>query len=249
MTQIKLIALDMDGTLLDDDLTVSPANREAIAHAQQKGVHVVLSTGRYILSAREYAESLGLTTYIVSSNGSEVWSYEGDLVERHVLPAEMVEWMRDTARYYGTRFWGTAADGVWHAEDFPEDVYGHDWLKCGFSTEDDRTRQTVWESLQATRQLELTNSSPWNIEVNPKGISKATGLLTVCQLIGLTMQNVMAVGDSLNDVAMIKAAGCGVAMGNAQQPVKKAADWVTGTNTEDGVAQAIQRFVLETKQG
>lgn len=245
MEQFKLIALDMDGTLLDDDLTVSPANREAITLAMQKGVYVVLSTGRYIASAREYGESLGLTSYVVSSNGGEIWSYSDELVERYTLPAAMVEWLRDLGRKYGTRYWGTATDGAWHCEDFPEDVYAHDWLKFGISTEADQVRNTVWDTLQAKGQFELTNSTPFNIEVNPKGINKATGLSTVCRHLNLTMNNVLAVGDSLNDIAMIRAAGCGVAMGNAQQQVKDDADWVTGTNTEDGVAQAIYHWVLE----
>ena len=244
MAQIKLVALDMDGTLLDDDLAVSAANREAITSALQKGVHVVLSTGRFITSAREYAESLGLKDYIVSSNGGEVWNEADELVERHVIPTAKVAWLRDVGKQHEVRYWGTTTDGFKHWPNFPEDIAAYDWLKVGFSTEDDRARQKVWDTLQAEGHFELTNSTPINIEVNPKGVNKATGLEMVCRRLSISMANVMAVGDSLNDRAMIKAAGCGVAMGNAQQQILDEADWVTGTNTEDGVAQAIHQWVL-----
>lgn len=244
MNVYQLVALDMDGTLLDDASNVPEGNREAIKRAQQEGVHVVLSTGRFIDSTREYAASLGLTSFLVSSNGGEIWSHEGELLERHLLPSATVAFMRDLGRQHGVRYWGTATDGVFHWEEFPEDTDTYDWLKFGFSTEDDDKRQAVWESLKVTGELELTNSSPINIEVNPRGINKATALATVCRRLDLTMENVMAVGDSLNDIAMIKAAGCGVAMGNAQERVKEEADWITGTNVEEGVAQAIYRWVL-----
>lgn len=247
MNRFKLIALDMDGTLLDGELKVSPANREAIALAQQKGVHVVLSTGRFITSTREYANSLGLTSYLVTSNGAEIWSPSGELLEKHTLPSDLVAWMVGLGKKYGTRYWGASTDIVWHWEHFPADVHAYEWLKFGFDTGDDSAREAIWETLQRTGKLELSNSSPTNIEVNAKGVSKASALAVVCRRLNFTMDNVLAVGDSLNDIAMIREAGCGVAMGNAQQRVKDEADWVTGTNLEDGVARAIHRWVLETE--
>lgn len=90
----------------------------------------------------------------------------------------------------------------------------------------------------------MTNSHPCNIELNPKGVSKASGLKEVCRRLGIDMSEVVAVGDSLNDLAMIREAGLGVAMGNAQEEVKKAADWTTVTNEEDGVAEVIFKKVL-----
>lgn len=245
MGQIKLIALDMDGTLLDPEDNVSEANREAIFRAQQKGVHVVLSTGRFIESTSEYAEMLGLTSYLVTSNGGEIWDERRRRIERHLLPNERVGWMRDLAQKKGARYWGTSTERVWRWDEFPDDPTTYEWLKFGFSTENDRIREEIWASLLATNELEVTNSSPTNIEVNKIGVNKATALSKVCRRLNFTMDAVLAVGDSLNDLAMIRAAGCGVAMGNAQQQVKEQADWVTGTNEDDGVAQAIQRWVFK----
>jgi hypothetical protein len=95
--------------------------------------------------------------------------------------------------------------------------------------------------------LEITNSHPCNLELNPKGISKASGMRKVCELLGITMSEVVAMGDSMNDLSMIRAAGLGVAMGNAQDGVKAAADLVTATNDEHGVAKVIREYVLENK--
>lgn len=244
MNRFKLIALDMDGTLLDEQLNISPANRAAIAQAQQKGIHVVLSTGRFIGSTREYARSLGLTSYLITSNGAEIWNPSGELVERHALSSELVAWMYDLARTNGVYYWASTTDSVWRQENFPDDIDAHEWLKFGFDIEKDTVRESIWNALCATGELEVSNSSPTNIEANVKDVNKATALETVCKALNFTMDQILAAGDSLNDLPMIRAAGCGVAMGNAQKRVKDEADWVTGTNVEDGVAQAIQRWVL-----
>jgi hydroxymethylpyrimidine pyrophosphatase-like HAD family hydrolase len=90
----------------------------------------------------------------------------------------------------------------------------------------------------------VTNSHPCNLEINPIGISKASGIEEVCRLIGISMSEVVAMGDSLNDMAMIKAAGLGVAMGNAQEELKAAADLVTVTNNEHAVAKIIREHIL-----
>lgn len=105
-------------------------------------------------------------------------------------------------------------------------------------------RNEVLKELKEYKELEITNSSPINIEVNALGINKAAALAKVSEKLGFTMENVMAMGDSLNDIAMIEKAGVGVAMGNAQDIVKETADWVTDLNTENGVAKAIRHWVL-----
>jgi 5-amino-6-(5-phospho-D-ribitylamino)uracil phosphatase len=239
----KLIALDMDGTLLDANEKVPEENRRVIAEAQEKGVYVVLSTGRSILTCREYAESLKLSSYLVTVNGSEIWDCSGNLVERNLLPTDDIQMMWELARTHQTWFWAISTDKTWRGE-LPSDLYAREWLKFGFDIKDDVVREKILEKLTQNHQFEISNSSPTNIEVNAMGINKAKGLLHVCNKLGISMDEVLAIGDSLNDMVMIKEAGCGVAMGNAQDIVKEAADWVTGTNQEDGVAQAIRHWVL-----
>lgn len=244
MNDVKLIALDMDGTLLDKNGNISTANRQAIAKAQAKGIHVVFSTGRTIMTCRDYAESLRLSSYLVTVNGAEIWHSSGELLERNLIQADLVQWMWELAQKYSVYYWCVTIDHVWR-NDVPTDILAHQWLKFGFDTDDDAAREKILQELDTKRnQLEITNSSPTNIEVNAKGVNKAQGLKSVCRRLGISMDNVMAIGDSLNDLAMIKEAGLGVAMGNAQPLVKETADRITGTNNEDGVAQAIRHWAL-----
>ncbi|WHY79659.1 Cof-type HAD-IIB family hydrolase [Neobacillus sp. WH10] len=240
---IKLVALDMDGTLLNYKGQISEANRQAIKAAQDKGIYVVLSTGRSLTTCREHADALELTSYLVTVNGSEIWDEKRELVERNFVKAELIEWMWELTKQHKTKFWAISTERNWHDE-MPEDIHNIEWLKFGFNIDDDATRELILKELEAKAEFELSNSTLKNIEVNPLGINKAKGLGVVCSRLGIEMKNVMAVGDSRNDLMMIKSAGLGVAMGNAQDVVKAAADWVTATNEEDGVAKAIHTWVL-----
>lgn len=239
----KLIALDMDGTLLNEQGAISEENSLAIQEAQAKGIHVVLSTGRSILTCKNYAKSLNLSSYLVTVNGSEIWDCSGNLHERNILHAEYIQMMWEWANTNKTYFWAISTDKVWRNQ-MPDDLFAHQWLKFGFDIADDSLRETILQRLLSNQHLEVSNSSPTNIEINAAGVNKANGLLHVCSKLRISMDEVIAMGDSLNDIEMIKAAGCGVAMGNAQNEVKKAADWITDTNEEDGVAKAIRYWVL-----
>lgn len=240
---IKLIAIDMDGTLLNDEQLISDENRKAIREAEDKGVYVVISTGRTLMTCRELAESLKLSSFLITANGSEIWDSNFNLVERKLLHTDHIQMMRDLRNKHNTNFWASTVNKVWRGE-FPENITDHEWLKFGFDIEDDDIRNEVLEELRKNKELEITNSSPTNIEVNALGINKAAALAKVTEKLGFTMENVMAMGDSLNDIAMIKEAGLGVAMGNAQDIVKETADYITDTNNEDGVAKAIRHWVL-----
>lgn len=243
--EIKLVALDMDGTLLNDHGEISKNNRNMIGEAQSKGVHIICCTGRSLITSYDYVKSLGLSSFHITVNGSEVWDEEGELVQRKIVPAEHIQWMLDLAEEYQAKFWATATDRIWRRE-MPEDVLMHNWLKFGYEIEDDDVRNKVLQELETRGSLfEISNSSPINIEVNASGVNKANGIKTVCDLLGFSMKEVMAVGDSLNDMSMITSSGIGVAMGNAQEIVKHAADWVTTSNNEDGVAHAIRKWVLK----
>ncbi|MBZ5480737.1 Cof-type HAD-IIB family hydrolase [Bacillus sp. T_4] len=242
--EFKLIALDMDGTLLNNQQEISKENREAIAKAQEQGVHVVLSTGRSLLTCREYAQSLQLSSYLITVNGSEIWDESGQLVERKLIDASHIEKMWNLTQEHKLNFWAVTTDKVWRDE-FPEDIASREWLKFGYDIPDDALREEVLKQIAGISDFEISNSSLTNLEINALGINKAKGIMTVCERLGISMDEVIAMGDSLNDMAMIEAAGCGIAMGNAQEAVKEAADWVTDTNVNNGVAKAISHWVLK----
>ncbi|WP_134703352.1 Cof-type HAD-IIB family hydrolase [Ammoniphilus sp. YIM 78166] len=240
---LKLIALDIDGTLLNDRGVIPEENHQAIQLAKQKGIHVVLSTGRSIITCREYAKSLQLDSYLVTSNGAEVWDNKGNLLQQHILTASLVGQMYEMAQAYETRFWAISTDRIWSGE-MPEDIFSRHWLKFGFELDTMQKKEKIASLLADTGELEITSSTPMNLEINTRGVHKARGLQYVCEQLGIGMKQVIAMGDSLNDLEMIKAVGCGIAMGNAQEELKRAADWITDTNEEAGVANAIKHWVL-----
>lgn len=241
---IKLIALDMDGTLLTSDLEVSEMNRHAITKAMDKGVKVMLSTGRWLDFCYPYAESLQLDNYLVTVNGGEIWTASKKLVERHVHATDLMVDMWNLGMEKNVHMWCVSTNRVFNSHEQPDDFHDKEWLKIGYSSEDIDKLNEIRKELSKYDHIEVTNSLPTNIEVNPSGVNKANGLKTVCRELGITMDQVMAVGDSMNDKKMIVQAGLGIAMGNAQAEIKEVADHVTDTNNNDGVAKAIEHFIL-----
>ncbi|MFC3041527.1 Cof-type HAD-IIB family hydrolase [Virgibacillus xinjiangensis] len=243
MPDIKLIALDMDGTLLTHEHEVTESVKSAIKQALEKDIHVVLSTGRGFITCYPYAESLKLESYLITANGGQIWTVEKELLKQHLLETEKIEKMWEIGESLQLDMWMISTERVFRAER-PENFYDYEWLKFGCNSFDEATLDKMVKELSFMDGLEMTNSLPTNIEVNPQGVSKAKALQFVCSEIGIEMENVLAVGDSLNDMKMIQEAGVGVAMGNAQEAIKKAADFITDTNELDGVAKAIEKFAL-----
>ncbi|WP_099159850.1 Cof-type HAD-IIB family hydrolase [Virgibacillus ndiopensis] len=242
--EIKLVALDMDGTLLNSDHEVSLPTQGAIKKALANDIHVVLSTGRWLNSCYPYAEALGLPSFLITVNGGEIWTVSKELLERHLIDAKLMEKLYELGQEIGMNSWMFSTDDAWLGSTRPNDFSNHEWLKIGFNSTDKDQLETIVKELSFYEELELTNSLPTNVEVNPVGVNKANALRKVCDKIGISMNNVMAVGDSLNDIKMIQQAGIGVAMGNGQEAIKNVADFVTDTNNDDGVAKAIERYVL-----
>lgn len=244
MSGIKLIALDLDGTLLHRH-EISEANRRAIAEARARGVAVTIATGREVHSMKRYWKELELDAPFITVNGGEVWSASGELHSRHSLSGATALKLYDIAVREKCLFWCDTTEGPLHIDNWKFNTGKTVCLKFGFTTENEKQLERIRLKVSELGAFELTNSHPTNLEVNPKGISKAGGIREICSLLSLSMEQVLAVGDSLNDRAMLIEAGIGVAMGNAQDELKRVADAVTGSNKEDGVAQAIRRYVLE----
>ncbi|MDD9271294.1 Cof-type HAD-IIB family hydrolase [Paenibacillus sp. GCM10023248] len=246
MGPFKLIALDMDGTLLDEEKKISPDNAEAIRQAAAAGKIVMMSTGRGAVSAMPYIQELGLTSPMVVVNGGEVWEAPGKLLRRTLLPVETVSKLHELALEHDCWWWAYSVDGIFNREREGLDIANSEWLKFGYFSENAEKLERIRSAVSSWGTLEITNSHPSNIEINPLGISKASGLEAVCQLLGIQMSEVIAMGDSENDIAMIREAGLGVAMGNAQDEVKRIADITTVTNEESAVAKIIHTYLLKS---
>ncbi|MEK4252291.1 Cof-type HAD-IIB family hydrolase [Paenibacillus sp. FSL W7-1287] len=248
MTAYKLLALDMDGTLLNDDLHITDLNLKWIRKAVEAGVTVIFSTGRGFINAIDYAVDMGLDSPMITVNGGEIWSKPHVLLQRKTLDADWISKLHGvTTQYPNTWFWAYTTKRIYNKDSWHElqgELTAHEWLKFGYYDEDIEIIQAIRSEIEAWQGLEISNSSIYNLEINPLGVSKASALEALCEHMGIHMDEVIAVGDSLNDIKAIEAVGLGVAMENAQEEVKAAADAVTFSNNEHGVAEVIRRYIF-----
>ncbi|MEI3606433.1 Cof-type HAD-IIB family hydrolase [Pseudogracilibacillus sp. SE30717A] len=245
MKKIKLIALDMDGTLLNDDGVVSPYTHDIIQQALAQGTEVVLSTGRPLPMCSTFAEELKLPSYIITSNGAEIWTVNHELIDRHPLEVEQIKRLWQLGYERNLHMWIVATDQVFVNRQRPENFEDHVWLKLGYGNLTEKVKRDLLSDLEHIEEIEITNSSLTNLEVNRAGVNKANAINFICKRLNISMEEVMAIGDSLNDLKMIEQAGIGVAVKNAQQLIIESADYVTETNNDNGVAKAIEKYVLD----
>ncbi|HBN97455.1 MAG TPA: phosphoglycolate phosphatase [Firmicutes bacterium] len=238
MGTYKLIALDLDGTLLNSKREISEQNLYWIKKAEEAGLIVSFATGRGRHSSEPYWGAVLPASPMIISNGAEVWKNHKELSSRNALSLAQVSRLIKLAEEHRVRYW-TIKNFV--DEETPE---GDEFLKVGMYHSDLRLISRLRDLVASWGEFEVSASASNDIEINRKGINKATGLAEVTALLGIDPSEVVAIGDSLNDLAMIKWAGCGVAMDNAAEIIKEAADYVTGSNDEDGVARMIQ-LILE----
>lgn len=244
MSDIKLIALDMDGTLLQDDWGVSKHTKEVIKQALAQNIQVVLCTGRPLSMCEHYAKDLQLDSYIITNNGAEIWTVDHELIERHIFTPGKVERLWNLGKKYNLHMWTVAVDGIFSKSTRPDDFSQHEWLKIGYGNLDEQMKTNLLHELEEDSTIEITNSSPTNIEINQAGVNKVHAVQRLCQLSDISMDEVMAVGDSINDAKMIQEVGLGVAVANAQQEILDIAKVITASNNEDGVAKAIEKYAL-----
>lgn len=245
-TRFKLIALDMDGTLLTDDKQVTKETAIWINKAIDEGIKVLFTTGRGLQTAKQYWDELGLESPMVLVNGAEIWQGRGELHKRIFLPQEEVRRLYQLAveEHDVEWFWGYSRESLTGLDEWTDEMFDRRWMKIGIASEDVSKLCAIRKRIDSWGTIEITSSSATNLELSVKGVTKASGMREVCDLFGVSMSEVIAMGDSDNDVKLLQAAGFGVAMGNSFESVKAVADAVTETNNEDGVAKAIQKYVF-----
>jgi len=274
MTDIKIIALDLDGTLLDSDKRLSPANRAALEAAAEAGIEIVPSTGRMYHAMPEAVRSLPFIHYAITINGALVLDVASgeEMYSCNISNADAIALCRFLKPfpilfdcYWNSR--GFAQEKPFeHAEDYIADIHSlkmmkdlrrpvpdleeflADGAKCPQKmqvfTRDQALRDELRDSIaERFPQFAVTTSLPENIEINNAECDKGRSLLGLAEKLGYEPQQTMAFGDGLNDISMLKAAGIGVAMGNAHPDVKKIAARVTADCDHDGVAIVIDELL------
>ena len=272
MTNIKLIALDLDGTLLTSNKQISEENKLALAAARAKGIKIVLTTGRPLKAMDFFLHELDLADqadeYTITFNGGLVQRNTGEILDKTVLSYGDVHDMYDVAEKLRIPLDAIHEGYVYQIQSDQESRYHIFNTSLNFISVDfaDLSSQLTYNKCvsafdaelldQALSQIPSEMKNKYGIfksrdqilEWCPKTAHKANGLSKLITLLGIDRSQVMTFGDEENDLTMIEWAGVGVALQNATPAVKAVADIVTPlTNDEDGVAWAIKKYVLEEK--
>ncbi|WP_080872842.1 Cof-type HAD-IIB family hydrolase [Oceanobacillus timonensis] len=243
---IKLLALDMDGTTLNDEKCITSLTKNQILKAYDSGVIIVLCTGRPFQHCYPYIQDLHLNSHLITCNGGQIYSSDYTVITQHLLDADALASLFHFAQGLGTNTWVFSTEEAYYNE-LPLNYNEIQWLKFSCYYKNEKVLNHMLKKLSYVEGAEISNTTSKTIEINPPGVNKAMALKLVCDRLGITMENVMAVGDSLNDSKMIQTSGIGVAMENAQKEVKQVADAITDTNNNDGVGKAIEKFILSAK--
>ena len=261
---IRAIAFDLDDTLLRPDASVSDYTVDVLRRAAERGIIILPASGRTRDSMWPAVQRIGCASAFISCNGADVWTTERELLTQELLPVELAH---EVARYASDR-------GVYCQTYSPsrffysvENDYAASYARSS-SLEGEYvgdltafirqpvtkllmmdTPERIAELYAEARALyagraSMTCSKPYFLECNPLKATKGNALRWCADHFGFRMDELLAFGDSLNDVSMLEAAGVGVAMGNAREDVKAMGFPVCGTNEEDGVARYIEEYIL-----
>lgn len=273
--EIKLIALDLDGTTLDSKGKLAERTRKALEAAIRKGVVLIIATGRAYSALPEEIFQIEGIKYVLTSNGASVMDIvenqmiysnciDGSALEAAVAVLREYDYMMEifvAGRAYVEKhiynqvstmnFTEKHKQYVLKTREPVEDLLAFALLhkelveniNVIFENQDDRSKMR--EILSRLENVTLTTSFDHNLELGGAKTSKAEAIRMLCQRLGITEDQVMACGDSPNDIAMLMASGFPVAVGNAKDEVKAIAKYITKTNDEEGVAFAIEKFVLQ----
>lgn len=264
MTRPRLIAVDLDDTLLEADLTLAEGTVAALKEAAKRGVKVVIATGRMYRSALPFAERLELDGYLITYNGALIRHVDGQTLWHKPVPAELAKALIAVAEHEGLRLNlylddTLVVDGIDErveyylriaqvepevVDDLAKALERAEPTKCLFVGDAEQVAEVVPRLQAEFAELQIARSKPRFIEVTRRGIRKEVAVAAVAEAYAIPMDEVMAIGDGDNDATMLRTAGIGVAVANASDKAKAAADYVTAAERGAGVCEAIYRYVL-----
>ncbi|MDO5145714.1 MAG: Cof-type HAD-IIB family hydrolase [Eubacteriales bacterium] len=273
MSEYKLIALDMDGTLLNSEKVISDKTVEMIRKAAREGKEIVLSTGRCLAELREHLDRLPEVRYLNCVSGAVVYDcLERKVIYSRTLSVEEMKKVLELSKMEDVMvhmlYLASVVDtkSIARMEEFGMGVYRpmfeqvtekhedmYQWYeaspipvgKCNLYHLAPECRSRTEERLkEAHMEVSAVYSEKTSLEITAKDVNKGTGLLRLCGHLGIRPEEVIAVGDNDNDVDMLKVAGLAVAMGNASDEIKELSDVVVADCDHDGCAQAIEEYLL-----
>lgn len=269
-TPYKLIAVDLDGTLVRSDQSISQRTMDTLIRVQEMGVKVAVASGRPTFGTAHVADALRLEEfggYVMSYNGGEIYDW-GTKTRLHAqtLDEKVIPYLYTCAREHGMPIM------TYIGKEVVSEVKNNEYIQYSVMRNRMTIRQvddfvaaseragivkciivgdpTLLPALEAELQTALEGkagvfrSEPFFLEIVPVGIDKAKGLAILLEKIGIRREEIIAFGDGYNDVPMLQFAGMGVAMGNASEEIQKTADFVTQSNDADGIVFAIENLIL-----
>lgn len=261
----KLIAIDVDDTLINDDKVVTQATQKALEQAIAQGVKVTLATGRMYASAQAIAKQTGLNVPLITYQGSLVKNLlDGHVLYERAVPADAARKIHEYCAAHGLHLQLYIDDQLYVKEDNDKTKSYAGLSKIPYIVEPDfdklidkpSTKMLIIDEPDfldnladilrdlVGEQVHITKSKPHFLEMTHKEATKGHALQHLADHFGCDISEVIAIGDSWNDREMLEVAGLGVAMGNAVPSLKEIANYVTFSNNEDGVAHVIEKFVL-----
>ncbi|MEB0076158.1 HAD family hydrolase [Pseudomonas sp. CCI3.2] len=262
---IQFLLSDIDGTLLRPDHSLSQANADAIKQLRAAGIRFTLASSRPPRAMRQQIEALGIDLPTVAFNGGLITHPDGRVLSAHRIPRAAAS--ASLAMFTGQdcSVW-VFADDQWLLRDLNGALVDHERKTLGydpivvssFEPYLDRIDKIVAASAnhQLLKDLEAqlnpqidglalaSRSQSYYLDVNAVEANKGNALVTLAEFLGVPLSQTAAIGDGSNDVAMFHVAGLSIAMGQGDESVRSQADYVTGSNLEDGVATAIRRYIL-----
>ncbi len=271
---IKMIGLDLDGTLLTETKQILPYTKEILKRALDEGIVVLVATGRPWTGVPEELREFPGMRYALTANGARILDTLGGrtLQERLLSPESAKKALEicgkyDTLQevYFDGQGYASAREMA-HVEKYHKNPHMWEYFrttrmpvpdvfelvekenrgldKVQALFADMSERAQAWEELSRVDGLALVGSLKYNIEINRAGVNKGTGLIELGKMLGIKREEIMACGDGDNDVEMLREVGFGVAMANGEDQVKAAADYITDSNDKEGAAKAIEEFAL-----
>ncbi|MCJ7665996.1 MAG: HAD family hydrolase [Actinobacteria bacterium] len=259
---IKLITVDLDGTLFDSNSRISNKNKQAIRDCIKGEIKVVVSTGKSIKCVDAVIRELGLVDPQIASGGTVIITPDLEILSVMKVPRKSVLNAIDLGRKNNIGFGLDTTDGtLYYESEHPDLKYIFESGEFIEKVDDIKQDNIVDNALLLTFTVNASNAfngilennidadvkirrgGPYFLNIMSQEAGKVAGLKKILGISGIDKDEVMAIGDNNNDLGTIKFAGLGVAMGNASEEVKLAADYISSDNDNDGVAEAINRFI------
>lgn len=263
----KAIFIDLDGTLLDDEKNISVENKTAIKRVQEKGVKVIICSGRQKSLVEDYKKEVGANSYAICCNGAQIYDFDNreellslpvaeDLIYGFYEYANknnyLIRFDTKYGRYINNMDYFISKE-IYLDEKIEKFVNENPILQITFGAKTEEEIDKIIENIKSLNRADIKIENKyiakartyeiWAINIINVSASKGNAINGLCRFLKIPIEEVIGIGDDLNDISMMKMVGHGVAMGNALDCVKEIADEITDTNTNNGVAQLLNKII------